>query len=310
MSLLNQGKNVEAEPVLRKQYEALVRDLGSEHRCALSYATSLARCLSSQDKNAEAELIWREVLAVKRRTLGAEHEETLVAASNLASTLSRHGEHSLDLDRSLSGHDKYAEAQEIQRETLRLCKRVLGAEHPGTLKAANNLATTLSRQGRHAKAKKILQAAVATCERVLGPTHLTTLQYVSNLESVLAWAQIRAKLPTKAAAPVAAGSARPLAAGTRVIVQRLVTKSEHNSQRARVLAFDARSERYVVVLDNGKELSLKPECVASAQCARCASEEASSVCARCQAVRYCSRDCQRADWKVHKPACTADAAVS
>ena len=214
----------------------------------------------------------REVLAVKRRTLGAEHEETLVAARNLASTLSRHGEHSLNLDRSLSGHDKYAEAQEIQRETLRLCKRVLGAEHPGTLKAANNLATTLSRQGRHAKAKKILQAAVATCERALGPTHLTTLQYVSNLESVLAWAQIRAKLPTKAAAPVAAGSARPLAAGTRVIVQRLVTKPEHNSKRARVLAFDARSERYVVVLDNGKELSLKPECVASAQCARCASE--------------------------------------
>jgi hypothetical protein len=27
------------------------------------------------------------------------------------------------------------------------------------------------------------------------------------------------------------------------------------------------------------------------------------VCGRCEAVRYCSRECQRADWKAHKPAC-------
>ena len=55
----------------------------------------------------------------------------------------------------------------------------------------------------------------------------------------------------------------------------------------------------------GKELSLKAECVARAGCAAvgCASEEASSVGARCQAVRYCSRECQRTDWRAHKPVC-------
>ena len=31
---------------------------------------------------------------------------------------------------------------------------------------------------------------------------------------------------------------------------------------------------------------------------------------RCQAVRYCSRECQRTDWKAHKPACTAQTNVS
>ena len=56
---------------------------------------------------------------------------------------------------------------------------------------------------------------------------------------------------------------------------------------------------YAVGLDFGKELPLKAECVA----AGFASEEASSVCARCQAVRYCSRECQREDSKAHKPAC-------
>ena len=60
-----------------------------------------------------------------------------------------------------------------------------------------------------------------------------------------------------------------------------------------------------MALDDGRELSLKAECVARAGCAEagCASEEASSVCARCEAVRYCSRECQRADWRAHKLGC-------
>ena len=67
--------------------------------------------------------------------------------------------------------------------------------------------------------------------------------------------------------------------------------------------------RYAVALDDsdGRELSPKAECAAKAGCAAagCASEEASSVCSRCQAVRYCSRECQRTDWKADKPVCTA-----
>ena len=120
-------------------------------------------------------------------------------------------------------------------------------------------------------------------------------------------ARIRASPPTNAAAPAAADTACPLPAGTRVLVQRLVAKPEHNGKRARVLSFDVRTGRYAVALDDGKELSLKAECVARAGCAAagCASEEASSVCARCEAVRYCSRECQRADWKAHKPVCAA-----
>jgi hypothetical protein len=103
--------------------------------------------------------------------------------------------------------------------------------------------------------------------------------------------------PTNAAAPAASGAARLLPAGTRVLVQRL----------ARVLSYDARTGRYAVALDDGKELSLKAECVARAGCAAagCASDEASSVCGRCEAVRYCSRECQRTDWKAHKPVCSA-----
>ena len=149
----------------------------------------------------------------------------------------------------------------------------------------------------------MLHAVLASLQRVLGPAHPKTLQTASSLQDV--WAHIRAAPPTNAATP-AAGATRPLPNGTLVLVQRLVAKPEHNGKRARVLSFDARTGRYVVALDDGKELSLKAECVAKAGCAAagCASEEASSVCSRCQAVRYCSRECQRTDWKAHKPVCT------
>ena len=148
----------------------------------------------------------------------------------------------------------------------------------------------------------MLHVALASCQRVLGPSHPNTLQIASNLEGVRA--RIRASPPTNA---VAADTARLLPAGTHVLVQRLVAKPEHNGKRARVVSFDARTGRYAVSLDDGKELSLKAECMAPAGCAAvgCASEEASSVCSRCQAVRYCSRECQRTDWKAHKPVCTA-----
>jgi hypothetical protein len=228
---------------------------------------------------------------VRKRVLGAEHPDTLLSANNLAASLSHQGKH--------------ADAERIQREALGVQKRVLGAEHPDTLRSAGNLAESLAHQGKCAEAEPILHAALASRQRVLGPAHPDTLRTASGLESVRA--AIRAMPPTNAAAPVAADAARLLPAGTRVLLQRLVAKPEHNGKRARVLSFDARTGRYAVALDDGKELSLKAECVARAGCAAvgCASEEASSVCARCEAVRYCSRECQRTDWKAHKPVCTA-----
>ena len=123
---------------------------------------------------------------------------------------------------------------------------MLGAEHPSTLTSANNLATTLFNQGKCVEAEQMLHAALASFQRVLGPTHPNTLQTADSLEDMRA--RIRATPPTSTAAPAAAGAARPLPDGTRVLVQRLVAKPEHNGKRARVLSFDARTGRYAVQL--------------------------------------------------------------
>jgi tetratricopeptide (TPR) repeat protein len=288
-SLLYQGKYADAERIQREVLEVLMRVLGAEHPHALTTAANLAMSLSNQGKYADAERIQREVLGVWKRVQGPEHPDTLMSAGNLAGSLANQG--------------KYAEAERIQREVHEVETRVLGPEHPDTLLSANNLAGSLANQGKYADAERMLHATFASLQRVLGPAHPTTLTIASSLEDVRE--RIRATPPTKAAALAAAGAARPLPDGTRVLVQRLVAKPEHNGKRARVLSFDACIGRYAIALDDGKELSVRVECVAEAGCAAagCASEEASSVCSRCQSVRYCSRECQRADWKAHKPAC-------
>jgi hypothetical protein len=289
-SLSHQGKHADAERIHREVHSVLKLMLGAEHPSALMSASSLAMSLSNQGKYDEAERIQREVVGVQKRVLGAEHPSTLTSTHHLAASLADQGKH--------------ADAERIEREVLEVRKRVLGAEHPDTLTTANNLATFLAYQGKYTEAEQMLLAARASYQRVLGPAHPATLDAARSLEHVRAC--IRPTPPTNAASPAAAGAARPLPDGTRVLVQRLVAKPEHNGKRARVVSFDARTGRYAVALDDGKELSLKVECVARAGCAAagCASEEASSVCGRCEAVRYCSRKCQRTDWKAHKPVCT------
>jgi tetratricopeptide (TPR) repeat protein len=333
VSLLHQGKAAEAEPMLRRLHEVMMRVHGAEHPHTLSVASNLAWSLSDQGKYDDAERIEHEVLEARKRVLGAEHPSTLRSASNLALSLSDQGKHA-DAERinremhevrrrvlgaehpstltsannlaaSLADQGKHADAERIQREVHEEQKRVLGAEHPDTLASASNLALSLADQGKYADAERMLYDALASLQRVLGPAHPNTLTIACSLEDVRK--AICATPPTNAAAPAAAGAARPLPAGTRVLVQRLVAKPEHNGKRARVLSFDARTGRYAMALEDGRELSLKAECVARVGCAAagCASEEASSVCYRCQAVRYCSRECQRTDWKAHKPVCTA-----
>ena len=53
---------------------------------------------------------------------------------------------------SLLRQGKYAEAEKMEREVLAERQRVMGAEHPDTLTAADNLADSLKRQGKYAEA--------------------------------------------------------------------------------------------------------------------------------------------------------------
>ena len=73
LSLLEQGKFADAEPMLRLLHEVEMRVLGAEHPSTLTSACNLAMSLLKQGKYADAERIQREVHEVMMRVLGAEH---------------------------------------------------------------------------------------------------------------------------------------------------------------------------------------------------------------------------------------------
>jgi hypothetical protein len=90
---VHQGKAAEAEPMLRRLHEVMMRVHGAEHPHTLSVASNLAWSLSDQGKYDDAERIEHEVLGARKRVLGAEHPSTLRSANNLALSLSDQGKH-------------------------------------------------------------------------------------------------------------------------------------------------------------------------------------------------------------------------
>jgi hypothetical protein len=69
----------------------------------------------------------------------------------------------------------------MQGEVLKVRRRVLGEEHPATLRSKSNLARSLPGQGQYADAKAMEREVLAVRRRVLGEKHPDTLTNASNL---------------------------------------------------------------------------------------------------------------------------------
>ena len=85
----------------------------------------------------------------------------------------------------LSQKGNYKDAQELKERVLAVRRRVLGEEHPDTLRSINNLAVTLSAQGEHAGARELKERVLAVRRRVLGDEHPNTLTSMNNLAVTL-----------------------------------------------------------------------------------------------------------------------------
>jgi tetratricopeptide (TPR) repeat protein len=79
----------------------------------------------------------------------------------------------------------HAGARRLQQRVLEVRTRVLGEEHPDTLRAMNNLAGTLSAQGDHPGARRLQERVLEAMTRVLGEEHPATLTSMSNLAHTL-----------------------------------------------------------------------------------------------------------------------------
>jgi tetratricopeptide (TPR) repeat protein len=74
----------------------------------------------------------------------------------------------------LLNQGKYEEAEAMNRRALDGREKVLGEEHPDTLKSFNNLASALQRQGKYEEAEAMIRRALDGCEKALGNDHPET----------------------------------------------------------------------------------------------------------------------------------------
>jgi tetratricopeptide (TPR) repeat protein len=82
----------------------------------------------------------------------------------------------------------YRSARILGEQVLAARRRLLGAEHPATLRSKNSLAVTLHMQGDLGAARRLQEEVLAARERLLGAEHPDTLTSKHDLASTL-WAQ-------------------------------------------------------------------------------------------------------------------------
>jgi tetratricopeptide (TPR) repeat protein len=80
------------------------------------------------------------------------------------------------LGRKYYTQQKYAEAEQVLRQSVQQREKVLGAEHVDTLKSKYLLAVTLYKQQKYAEAEVLLQQSVQQREKVIGAEHVNSLE--------------------------------------------------------------------------------------------------------------------------------------
>lgn len=93
------------------------------------------------------------------------------AASNFAVFFSRIG--------------RYKLAEQMALQAFRWRSKVLGSEHPSTLRSMSNLATVLGNYGKYDESEKLLQLTLQFREKFFGREHPNTLDTMKKLAAVL-----------------------------------------------------------------------------------------------------------------------------
>jgi tetratricopeptide (TPR) repeat protein len=113
---------------------------------------------------AKAESHLRRAVTLYRKTVGQEHVDTLRATGELALVLRL---------------EKPDEAETLAASNLEDCRRLLGPEHPLTLKCTREMAWILLKRGKPGEALSLNRQIVEIHLRVHGPCHPATLQLMT-----------------------------------------------------------------------------------------------------------------------------------
>lgn len=137
--LEKQGKNAQAEALIRRALTAREKVLGRRDPDTLVSINNLAIVLNNLGKHADAEAMHRQALAIKIDIFSPDYPETLASINNLGLVLNSQG--------------KWGEAKRILRQVIVIKKKVFGLEHHSALKSVDNLGLVCGSQGKNNEAE-------------------------------------------------------------------------------------------------------------------------------------------------------------
>ncbi len=168
----NAGRLRKAEMLAGNALAASRQLLGADEELTLDIAVETARVYFLNGRHDDARVLLSDCLEQCRQRFGDEDARTKVIQSRLANV-------------GLSGSDRRAANEQLQRAALAEAQRQFGDEHPETFAAMVDLGTTLCIQRRLGKAERFLRKGFAGLTRVSGSDHPRTIRAMRNLALLL-----------------------------------------------------------------------------------------------------------------------------
>jgi tetratricopeptide (TPR) repeat protein len=112
---------------------------GADHPGTLTSKSNLAMTLYTLGEGWEAEELETEVLETRKRVLGEEHPDTLVSMMNLGQFWTTLGRDTADIKHLYPDVDLFGDAKRMLEECVQLQTKLLGPDHPDTLKSHTRL---------------------------------------------------------------------------------------------------------------------------------------------------------------------------
>ena len=344
-ALSAQGMYTNAAPLFDEAVSISSSTKGPNDAITLSLRASAARSLAAQGRHDEAERAMRAVLALRTRVLGPAHPETLSSKSDLSETLARLGNlaeaetlqretlaadtgdrtiATANLARTLELQGKHDAAERLLRSAL---KHSRGSDHPHTLVLEHALASSLLAQRKFNEAAKLGGSVYDKRRSVLGPEHPATIQSAvklggallelgRNREAEQVWRHVYAHHKDSRGE----SDHETLRALRELVVAiwnqgrldeavRMQRDLVRESKRSHGFPDVKENEAYLLAMEDAARKARpapRPAPTSETGFHACpCGKPGTNVCSGCNAAWYCSRECQKANWRQHKKECRA-----
>ncbi len=178
------GRGEEAVALARELLDIRTATLGEERIETLSVMNTLAILYADTQMFDEAESLYESAITTGLRLYGPDYPLTIEMQGNYGWVLYNDA-----MTSKPTNTDRYenriARARVMNEEVFAARTRILGEEHPGTLNAANNLASVYKELGMYDESDKLTLMDIEISSRVLGEHHPDTIVSVANMGNSL-----------------------------------------------------------------------------------------------------------------------------